>query len=59
MAVHEWQFASLGVGMTLSTAVHGMVAALAIYGLPSVIKAPLEVEASIAVAVIIPDNAVG
>ncbi|MCH8809632.1 MAG: hypothetical protein IH993_07370, partial [Proteobacteria bacterium] len=45
--------------MTLSTAVHGLMAAIAIYGLPSVIKAPLEVEASIAVAVIIPDNAVG
>jgi ankyrin repeat protein len=59
MAVHDWQFSSLGVGMTLSTAVHGLVAAIVIYGLPSVIKGPLKVEASIAVALITPDNAVG
>ncbi len=47
------------VGITLSTVVHGLVAALAMFGLPSLINATVELEAPIAVTIITPDNAVG
>ena len=46
-------------GITLSTVTHGLMAALAIFGLPSLINAPVELEAAIAVTLITPDNAVG
>ena len=47
------------VSISLSTVVHGLVVTLAVFGLPSLINAPLELEAPIAVTIITPDNAVG
>lgn len=46
-------------GMSLSALTHGLVAALAIFGLPSLISAPVELESPIPVTIITPDNAVG
>ena len=59
MALHEWQHLSMVASLTLSTMVHGAVAALAIFGLPILIDAPVTLEAPIAVTIITPDNAVG
>lgn len=59
MALHAWHYQSLWAGVTLSTIFHGAAAAAAIFGLPSLVNAPVELEAPIAVAIIAPDNAIG
>lgn len=58
MVLHAWHYQSLWAGVTLSTIFHGAAAA-AMFGLPSLVNAPVELEAPIAVAIITPDNAIG